>query len=153
MSSTQNFHSLVQDPTHDCYYSVDSNMVISYVSDDIPGWRVYVDHMSLKGKRFFMTKIIHDEVVRKTPIPAAFTLFEDGEGERRAKCSLPTLLRSFGMPGDASVANFFSNDLRWLLQSGYSISGCPHIPAMEVLSGRAFAITANNKLVRRFSSN
>jgi hypothetical protein len=150
MTATQNFHSLVQDPTHDCYYNVDSSMVISYVADDIPGWRDYVDQMSLKGKRFFMTKISHDEVVKKTPIPAAFTLLEDREGEHRAKSSLPTLLRTFGIPGDASVVQMFSNDLQWLLQSGYTISGCPHIPAMEILSGHAFAITANAEFVRRF---
>ena len=150
----QNFYQLTADPGHDSYYSVDSNMVISYIANDIPGWREYVDHMSRKGKRFFITNVIHQEVSRKNPIlPPAFHLFNDTEGETRAKRALATLLNAFGIPEDASSARKFSNDLQWLLQSGYSISGCPDIPELCILSGKALAITTNAKLVRRFLYN
>jgi hypothetical protein len=144
------FALLMQVPAHDCYYGVDCNMVISYIANDIPGWRTYVDHMSRKGKRFFMTKIVHDEASKRGPLPDVFHLFRDGEGELRARSALPALLSAFGMTADASVAQKFSKDLQWLLQSGYSIAGCPDIPELDILSGRAFAITANAKLVRRF---
>ena len=150
----QNFYQLIADPSHDCYYSADANMVISYMANDIPGWREYVDHMSRKGKRFFITNVIHQEVTRKTPVlPPTFHLFNDTEGATRAKRALATLLTKFGIPSDASNAKKFSNDLQWLLQSGYSISGCPDIPELDILSGKAFAITANAKLVRRFLYN
>ena len=146
----QNFYQLTADPNHDCYYSVDSNMIISYIANDIPGWREYVDHMSRKGKRFFITQ----EVMRKNPIlPPAFHLFNDTEGATRAKRALSTLLNEFGIPEEASSAKKFSNDLQWLLQSGFSISGCPDIPELSILSGNTFAITANAKLDRRFLYN
>jgi hypothetical protein len=129
-------------------------MVISYVRDEIPGWRAYVDHMSTKGKRFFMTGVVYNEVMvglsSGEAIPAPFHRFDDGEGEIRARSAVPKILKAFGIPEDSSSAGKFANDLQWLLQSGYSISGCPDIPEIEIVCGRALAITANAKLVRRF---
>jgi len=145
-----NFSSLCSDPAHDCYYSVDSNMVISYVCDDIPGWREYVDRLSQKGRRFFMTSVVYAEVLRGGTVPPVFHLFGDGEGEIRSKMAVPRLLHAFGISADAACARKFANDLQWLLQSGFSISGCADIPELAILSGKALAVTANAKLVRRF---
>jgi len=125
-------------------------MIISYVADDIPGWRAYVNKLSQKGKRFFMTSVVHDEVIRGGPIPPVFHLFEDKEGEIRSKLAIPRLLDAFGILADAGCAKKFANGLQWLLQSGFSISGCVDIPEVSILSGNALAVTANAKLVRRF---
>lgn len=156
MHKKQNFIELVADPAHDCYYSVDCNMVIAYIKGDIPGWRDYVDHMNKKGKRFFLTRGIYDDVVtngKLTELPPSFHLFDDEGGYERAKRALPTLLEAFSIHPDAQCAKKFANDLEWLLQSGFSISGCPDIPELDILSGKAMAITANAKLVRRFLYN
>jgi hypothetical protein len=88
--------------------------------------------------------------IRSEAIPPPFHCFDDEEGEIRAKRVLPKILNAFGISEESGCAKKFANDLQWLLQSGYSIAGCPDIPAIEILSGRALAITANAKLVQRF---
>ena len=140
------FSALIAVPDHDAYYFVDTNMIIAYVKDEIPGWRAYVDFLAAKGKRFFVTKRIRDEFTMVPDLPSQFNVFESADADYRAKFAYPYLMDIFGC-SDKKM----STDLHWLLECGFCMSICEDIPLRALGNkGNVFAITANEHLIRRF---
>jgi hypothetical protein len=144
--ATSSFSSLLADPSHDAYYFVDTNMIIAYCKDEIPDWIAYVDFLSAKGKRFFVTERIAKEFTMLPTLPSAFHVFTSDDADYRARMAYPVLMRRF----ESNQAKF-STDLHWLLESGFCMSICPDIPLTALANtGRVFAITANAHIIRRF---
>lgn len=140
------FIALQADARHDAYYFVDTNMIIAYVKNEIPGWCAYVDFLAAKGKRFFVTKRIRDEFLMLPNLPPQFHLFESIDADYRAKCAYPDLMTEFNCTDKK-----FSTDLHWLLESGFCMSINADIPELALGNkGNVFAITANAHLIRRF---
>jgi hypothetical protein len=138
--------SLLDDPLHDCYYFVDTNIIIAYHNHQLPVLNRYIDVLASKGPRFFVTDRIAGEF-SAVPLPQVFHRFHHSDAVIRADQAYPQVVREFELP---SCNSKFKTDLRWLLESGFCIHACDDIPVKEILRGRAFALTMNAKLIHRF---
>jgi hypothetical protein len=137
---------LLLDPDHDCYYFVDTSIVVAYHSQEFPFLNRYIDTMSLKGPRFFVTSRIAAGFTT-APLPAPFKIFRDKEASIRVDFAYPTVVAWFNL-GTPSAQ--FKVDICWLLESWYCLCSCYDIPPEDIVSGRAFALTMNAELVGRF---
>ncbi len=136
---------LLTDPNHDCYYLVDTNIVFSYVRDDVPGLRQYVDTLSQKGKRFFLTERIASEVV-SMPIPPQFQVYRSAHLSAIVERAYAAVMREFGC-----TSRKFQTDVKWLLEAGYCLAENEHIPPLANASdGMTFALTGNASVIRKF---
>jgi hypothetical protein len=121
-------------------------MITAYCKDEIPGWNSYVDFLSAKGKRFFVTECIQKEFTKFPDIPPVLHVFESDDADYRAQKAYPVLMERF-----KCNLTKFSTDLHWLLETGFCMSICADIPLDPLVSkGKVFAITANADLFRRF---
>ena len=136
---------LLKDPDHDCYYMVDTNIVFGYVKDDVPGLRHYVDTLSQKGKRFFVTERIAAEVVLES-IPSPFYIYKSSQLNTLVDRAYDVVMREFGC-----ISRKFQTDIKWLLEAGYCLAECDHIPPMASASdGMTFAMTGNAPVIGKF---
>lgn len=137
---------LLEDPDHDCYYFVDTNIIIAYHKNESPSLKRYIDHLSQKGPRFFVTHRIAAEFTL-APIPPVFQVFHEADAVVRADLAYFDILAAFRL---RPTSNKFHTDVRWVLESGFCLHSCEQIPVEEIIRGRAFALTMNAKLVHRF---
>lgn len=141
----QNIGDLALVPDHDAYYFVDTSVVFSYHRNDVPGLKKYVDFLSLKGKRFFVTERIHREITSIT-LPNPFHVYNNPEASALANRAYPTLMREF-----ACKSPKFERDTKWLLEAGFCLASCEDIPPEIVANdGRVFAMTGNAAFIRKF---
>ena len=49
---------LLKDLKHNSYYLVNTSIIIAYSKNKIPSLNQYIDHLSLSGCRFFVTRRI-----------------------------------------------------------------------------------------------
>jgi hypothetical protein len=154
VAANRSFDSLLNEEGHDCYYSVDTNMIIFYVNGKLPGWVDYVDHLSAKGKRFFVTNAIYEEYnkglgrqITEYSLPSPFHRLDDEDASYKASIAYPALMKEFNISPDNT---HFAIDARWILESGYCIAASLDIPEAAVVErGKVFAITCNAKLIQR----
>eukprot|EP00455_Lapot_gusevi_P023798 TRINITY_DN2471_c0_g1_i1.p1 TRINITY_DN2471_c0_g1~~TRINITY_DN2471_c0_g1_i1.p1 ORF type:complete len:212 (+),score=14.27 TRINITY_DN2471_c0_g1_i1:48-683(+) len=141
---------VLADPALDSYYFVDNSIISSYHKREVPSLNRYVDHLSSKGPRFFVTRRIAREFTScfSAPLPPIFHLYHDNDAVVRADFAYPEVLRAFGLDSNAGFE--FKTDLHWLLESGFCLHACEEIPVDAILSCQVFALTLNGKLVHRF---
>lgn len=152
MNSKITLKNLAINPNHDDYYIVDANMIISYMNNNIKYWNDYVDFMSTKGPRFFVTPRIAKEVTRG-PIPKQFVILRDdydfNDIDLRVDYAYKQLLLDLNIPHHEK----FVNDAKWLLECGYCMSINEYIPVESLFKNEVFAITSNAGAIRRFIKN
>lgn len=130
---------------HDAYYFVDTNIIIGYHHDSVPGLRQYVDFVSRNGKRFFITERILKEVVT-IPVPPPFHVYRSPIAAVLVDRAYPTLMREFGCRSAK-----FETDVKWLLEAGYCLAECSDIPPEAAANdGKCFAMTGNAVVLRKF---
>ena len=86
----------MNDQAPDCLYFVDAVLVQAYASRKIPKWNEYVDFVSKKGRRFFVTKLMRTQLSCRLPPP--FHLYDDpsySETDFKVEISLPLLFKIF----------------------------------------------------------
>jgi hypothetical protein len=137
---------LLDDPHHDCFYFVDTSIVIAYQHQQLPVLNRYIDTLAAKGPRFFVTDRIAAEFP-SVPLHGVFHRYHHADAVTRADQAYTKVLREFDLPPNDSK---FKTDLRWLLETGFCIHACESIPVLQILRHRAFALTTNAKLVHRF---
>jgi hypothetical protein len=140
----QSLCALLSDPGHDAYYFVDKNIVLAYVENNVPGLKEYVDNISSKGKRFFLTDRILKEL-KSISLPLPFHLYSCNTAMVLADRAYPVLLRDF-----ACKSKKFETDVKWLLEAGFCLSECSDIPPEVFANDTAFALTGNANVVRKF---
>ena len=129
-------------------------MIIFYVNGKLPGWVDYVDHLSAKGKRFFVTNAIYEEYnkglgrqITEYSLPSPFHRLDDEDASYKASIAYPALMKEVNISPDNAD---FAYDARWVLESGYCIAASLDIPDAAVLErGKVFAITCNAKFIQR----
>jgi hypothetical protein len=136
---------LLTDSEHNSYYFVDTNIIIAYSKNQIPLLNKYIDHMSLSGCHFFVTRRIASEF--DGVIPSEFTIFQNDDADTRADSAYKEVMKQFDVHTDK-----FGVDMRWVLECGHCLHSCEEIP-LEIFTGKGnsvFALTMNAKLVYRF---
>ena len=138
---------LTNNPSHDAYYFVDTNIISAYVKDEIPTLNQYVNEMSSRGSHFFVTERIAGEFARTgCALPPQFIVYENNDADIRAEFAYKDVMTKF----DVRTPEF-DVDVRWLLECGHCLHSCEDIPLVKLLTpGSAFALTLNAKLVHRF---
>jgi hypothetical protein len=144
--------SLMSDQAPDCFYIVDTTLIRAYVSRELPKWNEYVDHVSKKGSRFFVTALTRSQLGCKLPPPFHPYDEEDRDAYFLVEISMPMLFKVFKIKSYR-----FAHDLRWVFGCGYTLRDCQrtHFQTFSRANGieclaRGFAITANTDLVQRF---
>ena len=141
----RNLSDLLLDATHDAYYFVDTNIIFAYHQNTVPGLREYIDSISRKGKRFFITERILKEVTT-IPVPPPFHVYRSSTAIALAERAYPFLMREF-----ACKSAKFETDVKWLLEAGYCIAECNDIPPESAANeGACFAMTGNAVVLRKF---
>ncbi len=120
-------------------------MVIKYVKNELPIFNQYVDLLAGRGKRFFLTTRIKNQL-NFIP-PSQFHVFDDKEAYVKANSAYPEVRDLFNVK--AKHDKYFT-DVTWLLECGYCIATCEDIPPQDILAGKAFAMTSNCQLLNRF---
>ncbi len=128
-------------------------MIMAYCKDEIPGWNAYVDFLSAKGKRFFVTERIRKKFTLYLDLPPVFHLFKYPEFDRAdyfAEKAYPLLIETFNAT-DAVLSSDLTTDLLWLLECGNCMLWCSDIPD-DFFHGlyTMYAITANEDMINRF---
>ena len=88
---------LMNDQAPDCIYLVDAELIKAYVSKTMPKWNEYVDYVSKKRRRFFVTAMVRSLLNFRLPPP--FLPSEDPDYESNidfnVEISLPLLFKVF----------------------------------------------------------
>jgi hypothetical protein len=143
-------YSFINDPKHNSYYVVDANMIIGYMLNSFKGgWNNYVDYMSLRGPRFFVTSRIASEITIGT-IPPQFTILKGDEFDfddinDKVENGYNALITALQIPDNDK----YKTDIYWLLEAGYCGAVCSNIPYQAHFNKNVFAITANAVIIRK----
>ena len=117
----------------------------SYYRSELPILNQYVNFLSRKGPRFFVTDRIAEEF-NLGPLPQVFHKFSHPDAISRTDRAYETVLAKFKV-----TSRKCETDVKWLLESGFCLHACESIPVESlIVSGKAFGLTMNAKLVHRF---
>lgn len=134
----------------DDVYILDSNLVIGYINDDIPGWRVWADKYLARGKKFLLLEMTMNEVSVMHPhLPPGFELLvmEDQIPQAFLDGVYEEVANAFNLVGKTRIN--MKTDIELLALAGYAAASSPQISDEDIFGDRVVFASNNFKCVKR----
>jgi hypothetical protein len=136
------------DLPHDDVYILDSNLVIAYQNNSIPGWNAWIDaHLKLEKRLYILPQIIP---ALRDGIPEGFEVLEieDPKDDEQLNMVYEEIANSLNIHG--KLREKAKVDIQPIAYAGYAAASAVHqLSDEEVLAGRVVFASNNFKIIKR----
>jgi hypothetical protein len=132
---------------HDDVYILDSNLVIAYQNNSIPGWNAWIDaHLKLEKRLYILPQIIP----LRDGVPEGFEVLEveDPKDDEQLNMVYEEIANSLNIHG--KLREKAKIDIQPIAYAGYAAASAVHqLSDEEVLAGRVVFASNNFKIIKR----